>query len=161
MELGTIEEQKAPMLANQAPAPHGGNSPYHGPYSDNAMPYQRDIAHSGGDLGGVGMGSYESVPTYRGAQTTGTAVASGAAGAGQQRYTSPRPGVETAHGGSSYSISPPTTSYTNATGMTGETLPSALSAGTTGGGSAYRPQNPYGGGHSQGGYNAYQGYRDV
>ncbi|KAI4155604.1 MAG: hypothetical protein LQ340_000897 [Diploschistes diacapsis] len=128
MELGRIDpdqEQKAPMLANQAPAPYGGQGT-HGGYSDT-MPYQRNIAQEGGDLGGAAH--YDQNTTYRGAQTMGTIPASGVAVAGagtgagaalagrqtpgsSYNYgnTQPqRPALEPGH--SSYSVSSPSTSF--------------------------------------------------
>ena len=124
MEMGRIDpdhEQKAPMLANQQPAPYGGQGPYGG--HGDTMPYQQHIAREGGDLG---VASYGPSPTYRGAQTTGTvpvggaafagaAAGAGAAGRGTPTYgdrniQQQRPALEPGY--SSYSVSPPSSAYT-------------------------------------------------
>ncbi|MCJ1333960.1 hypothetical protein MMC10_010667 [Thelotrema lepadinum] len=147
MELGKIDpdqEQKAPMLANQAPAPHGGQGAY-GAYNDT-MPYQQHIANSGGDLG---VAHDWQSSNYRGAQTTGPAVASGAtfagagvgvAAAGRQTPNSGyKNSYENAHGPAatapqqSYGVTP---AYHQSSGS----LPSALSAGQTQQG--YQPFQP-------------------
>ena len=166
VELGKIDldqEQKAPMLANQAPAPHGGHGSY-GAYSDT-MPYQQHIANNGGDLG-VAQDWQSS--SYRGAQATGPAVPSSAAfagagvgaaaAAGRQTPQQQRPAL--GPGYNSYGSSPPSSAYTGAQpqapqqsyGVTpayqqsSGSLPSALSAGQT-------QQHGY---HSQQAYQPYQ-----
>ena len=172
MELGTIDpdqEQKAPMLANQAPNPHGGagfglDTSYGG--HGDSLPYQHNIGSNGGDLG---VASYDSNvhPAYRGTSASpATPVTAGgrlipgsgspyggAAGYGQPQRPALDSGYDSYGAGqtASHFNAGPQQQYHEVAAPQQSHHPGALSAGP-----AQPPQ--------QGGYQAYQGqggYRDV
>ena len=135
VELGRIDpdqEQKAPMLANQQPAPHGGHEAYRGAAYSDAMPYQRHIAQEGCDLGVAPAA----------AAAYGGAGAAGAAGyRNPQQQQSQRPALNPGY--SSYSSVSQPSSYTAQAGgaheLHGASPPPQQSYAAP---PAYQPGNP-------------------